>query len=117
MKVCIQITSQGNTNPIAMALKAITRANPTLQLVEMPEKAELVVVNDIATAAELLKDDEDVKVLVAVAPGSSGSSAKAGALALAKRYPGRVFARPMLELEGEQNIAVFLVNLNKEEVK
>lgn len=113
MKVCVQMQA---SNPIAVALKAIIGQNPSLQIVETPEEADLVVVNEITTASELLKDDEDVKVLVAVAPGSWGSSAKAGAQGLAKAYPNRVLTRPMLELEGEQNIALFLINL-KEEVE
>lgn len=114
MKVCVQISSKEPSNPIQMALKAIIGGNASLQIVETPEQADLVVVNDATEASELLKDDEDVKVLVATLPGTHGSSTRAGVQGLTKSYPGRVFARPIIELEGEQNIVFFIINLTEE---
>jgi hypothetical protein len=116
MKVCIKITSHEPTNPIGMALKAIAKLNPVVQIVDTPEEAEFVVVNESTAALDILKDDENVKVLVAIAPGSWGERERAGVPGLTKAYPGRVFARPELESEGEQNIVFFLINL-KEELK
>lgn len=116
MKACVKITSTEPTNPIQMALKVVVGLNPALQIVETPEEAELVVVNEAKTAFELLKDDEDVKVLIATLPGEYGSSVRAGVQGLTKAYPGRVFARPMIERDGEQNIVFFILGL-KEEVK
>lgn len=117
MKVCVKISSREATNPVAMALRAVIGLNPALQIVETTEEANLVLVNEIATAFELLKDDEDIKVLIAIAPGTWGSRERDGAQGLSKNYPSRVFARPMVEREGEQNIVFFILNLNKEEVK
>lgn len=113
MKVCVKISSNQPLNPVQMALTTIVR---TLgyQIVETPEEAEVVVVNDIIVALELLKDDEDVKVLIAVHPGTWGSSERAGAPGLIKAFPGRVFARPTVEFDGEQNIVFFLMNLAEE---
>lgn len=114
MKVCVRISSKEPSNPIQMALKAIVGLNSSLQIVETPEQADLVVVNDATEAFGLLKDDEDVKVLVATLPGTHGSSTRAGVQGLTKSYPGRVFARPMVEFEGEQNIVFFITNLTEE---
>lgn len=116
MKVCVKISSKEPSNPIGMALKVVVGLNSSLQIVEKPEEAELVVVNDVTTALDLLKDDEEVRVLVALALGSEAVSAKAAVQGLTKAYPGRVFARPMIERDGEQNIVFFILNL-KEEVK
>lgn len=114
MKVCVKISSREATNPIQAALRAIIGLNSSLQIVETPEEAELVVVNEVAVALGLLKDDEDVKVLIATLPGMYGASTRAGVQELAKSYPSRVFARPMIEREGEQNIVFFVLELNEE---
>ncbi|OGZ03997.1 MAG: hypothetical protein A2648_00135 [Candidatus Lloydbacteria bacterium RIFCSPHIGHO2_01_FULL_41_20] len=116
MKVCVKISSREATNPIQMVLKAIVGQNTSLQIVETPKEAGLVVVNDITVALGLLKDDENIKILIATLPGTYGASTRAGVQGLLKAYPNRVIARPMVELEGEQNIVHFLTDL-KEEAK
>jgi len=114
MKMFISIESHEETNPIAFALRAVAEMNRETEIVESVEEADVVVTKGIRAALGLLKDYEEVRVVVALPPGRDRVALEAGASSLAKAYPGRVYARPMLEREGEQNIVFFLINITEE---
>lgn len=115
MKMFISIkSSYEEMNPIAAALSAVAEINVTTEIVELAEEAGVVVTNDIRDALGFLKDYEKVQVVVVLPPGRDRMAAEAGVNSLAKAYPGRVYARPMLEREGEQNIVFFLINISEE---
>ena len=114
MKVFIKIKSNEPTNPVESVLKALTK---TLhEVVEDPIEAELVVTDSTTEALGFLKG-YDTTVLIALQPGDR-QHVEGGAKSLAKAYPGRVHIRPILDLDGEENIVFFLMRSNPlEEVR
>lgn len=109
MKVFIKIKSKEPTNPVESVLKSLTR---TLhEVVEDPETAELLVTDSTSDALGFLKDYDDAKVLIALQPGDRKHH-ESGAKSLAEAYPGRVHIRPILDLDGEENIVFFLMRSN-----
>ena len=109
MKTFISIRSPESTNPVQLAIGVIVEANPNLEVVGMAEEAGLIITNEARQALDFLKDDENVKVLVATFPGRQGESDRRGAESLTKAYPGRVLTRPMMAFNGEEELVPFLL--------
>lgn len=116
MKIFVSVAGpeRSSTNPIELALKAVIAVNPTIQVVNSSDEAELLLTDDVSQALRFLKDGDETKVLIAIMPGWQGESTRSGASSLAKAFAGRVYTRPLVESPGEQNIVFFLLNIEEE---
>ena len=116
MKIFVSVAgSEGRlTNPVEFALKAVMGMNPVIQVVNSLDEAELLLTDNLSKALRFLKDGDDTKVLIGIMPGWQSKSTRAGAESLAKSFAGRVYARPIVEGNGEQNIVFFLHNIEEE---
>lgn len=103
MKLYIRITA--DQPQVRSVLKMI--AAQAHEVVEEPAAAELIVTDSPSEALGFLKEYEEVKVLIALQPVDR-QRAESGANSLAKAYAGRVFIRPIVEFEGEENMVFFL---------
>lgn len=115
-KIYIQISGKDESNPVQTAIRMIAGLNPNVQVVETPEEAGIVVVDDTTAALEFLKRNGDVKVLIATPPlwRSKNLAFEQSVQDLTKAYPGRVSASPMIDNGEGQNIVFSIIALNKE---
>lgn len=114
-KIYVKINSNYESNPVQTVIRMIAGLNPEVQVVETPEEAGIVVVDDIAVALEFLKKNTEVKVLIA-APFGRGRNPgfEQSVYDLNKAYPGRVSVSPMIANEEGQNIVFSILALKKE---
>lgn len=91
--------------PVQDVLRFI--AARTHELVESLDEAELFVTDSIDSAADALRAHKTA-VLFALQPARRARDEIAAQL-LQSAYPGRVFIRPILENDGEENIVHFLM--------
>ncbi len=109
MKVFIGIKA-----PVGSAIAAIINLKSSgLMVVTNQEDAELVVVETSSAALDILKEYEDVKVLLVAYPGWEGESVRSAAKGLQKGFPGRVYMRPVVRRDGEEDLVSFLINFKE----
>ncbi|MBP7822507.1 MAG: hypothetical protein KA034_01690 [Candidatus Moranbacteria bacterium] len=116
MKIFVSVAGpdHSSTNPIELALKAIMESNSVIQVVNSSDEAEVLLTDDVSQALRFLKDGDETKVLIAILPGWQREPTRSGAISLAKAFAGRVYARPLVDYLGEQNIVFFLLNIEEE---
>jgi hypothetical protein len=94
-------------NPVEMALKAVVKGCK-FELVETPAEAELILTDSPPKALEYLKEHESAVIIVGLDPFRR-KDVEPGARSLEKAFAGRVHVRPLLELEGEKNLVICLI--------
>lgn len=117
--VFVQIESRDKTNPIAMAIAMIAKASNAVivdKLVNEDEiEADIAIVNSVEAALRATKETEHTIVFLTYFDKSQEAESRA----LAARLPERVKAGPLVEREGEENVATALmrtiVEMGKEE--
>ncbi len=109
MNVFIEIKASVGT-AIAAIIKGIGSG---LTIVTEQEEAGLIITEEVSVALDVLKEYEDVKVLLVAYPGYAGDRVKSAAKGLQKAFPGRAFARPVVGRDGEEDLISFLRNFKE----
>jgi len=112
-KVHIFIESQSEGNPIQMALELVSRTLTGCEIVESAEDAEVAITNSPRRALSMLKESDDLRVII-FPWSASRKSDEAAAESLASAYAGRVVVRDVIRDDEMGLVPTIVAELGKE---
>ncbi len=115
IRVFVSVRGYEKQNPVKSALQAI--AEFVCDIVAKHEEADFIIVNHPDDALDMLKENDDATVLIAVMPGVNMYHNQTAARSLRLAYPDRVVVGQIFDVEegsGDVRLVPYIIGLGAE---